>query len=45
MNTIIQNILVVIAIILALGFFIKKLFLKNQKSKKECGGGDNCGCH
>ncbi len=45
MNTIVQNILVVIAIVLALAFIVKKFFWKTTKSKKACGGEDGCGCH
>lgn len=45
MNTIIQNILVFIAIVLALTFLIKKFFLKKPNTKKDCGGNDECGCH
>jgi len=45
MNTIIQNILVFLAIALALSFLFKKFFWKKAKSKKVCGGDDGCGCH
>jgi len=45
MNTIIQNILVFLAIALALMFLIKKFFLKKPTTKKNCGGDDGCGCH
>lgn len=44
MNTIIQNILVFLAVALAIGFLAKKFFLKKSKSKKVCGT-DDCGCH
>lgn len=44
MNTIIQNILVLIAVVFALSFIVKKFFWKPAKSKKACGG-DGCGCH
>jgi len=45
MNTIIQNILVITAVIVALGFLIKKFFWKKPVSNKSCGSGDGCGCH
>ncbi len=46
MNTIIQNILVFSALILALGFIIKTYFWSPKKKKtKVCGGDDDCGCH
>jgi len=45
MNTIIQNILVFIAIGLALAFLVKKFFWKKSSSKKACGTDDGCGCH
>jgi F0F1-type ATP synthase membrane subunit b/b' len=45
MNTIIQNILVGIAIFLALYFLVKKFFFKAKTSKKKCGGDDDCGCY
>jgi len=44
MNTAIQNILVLIAVTLAVVFLIKKFFFKNSKTKKACGT-DDCGCH
>lgn len=43
MNTLIQNILVFTAILLAIGFLVKKFFWK-KKSNKSCGT-DDCGCH
>ena len=43
MNTIIQNILVFIAIGLAIAFLIKKFFWK-KASKNACDK-DGCGCH
>jgi len=43
MNTIIQNILAITAVLLAIGFLVKKFFWK-KKSKKSCGT-DDCGCH
>jgi hypothetical protein len=45
MNTLIQNILVFSALALALVFLLKKFFFKSSKAKKDCDGGDNCGCH
>ncbi len=45
MNPFIQNVLVITALILALGFLITKFFMKKSKSKKSCGGDDSCGCH
>jgi plastocyanin domain-containing protein len=44
MSTLIQNILVFIAVVLAIGFLVKKFFFKKSKSKKACGT-DDCGCH
>lgn len=45
MNTLIQNILVGVALILALIFIVRKYFWKPAKSKKACGSDDGCGCH
>lgn len=46
MNTIIQNILVFSALILALGFIVKTYIWSPKKKKtKACGGDDGCGCH
>ncbi|WP_396602746.1 FeoB-associated Cys-rich membrane protein [Algibacter sp. R77976] len=45
MNDIIQNVLVFIAMALAMSFLIKKFFWKKAKPKKACGGDDGCGCH
>jgi len=45
MNGWIQNILVFSALVLALAFLVKKFFLKSSKAKKNCGGGEDCGCH
>lgn len=45
MNTIIQNLLVFSALVLALVFLIKKFFWKKPKSKKSCGSDNGCGCH
>ncbi|MDN3665083.1 FeoB-associated Cys-rich membrane protein [Algibacter miyuki] len=45
MNTIIQNILVFTAMILAVAFLVKKYFIKKPNAKKACGGDDGCGCH
>jgi len=42
MNTIIQNIFVFSAVLMAIGFLIKKFFWK-KKVKKACGT-DECGC-
>ena len=44
MNSLIQNIVVFAALAFALGFIIKKFFLKKAKTDKGCGDGD-CGCH
>ena len=44
MNTIIQNILVFIAVAFAVGFLVKKFFFKTPKSKRTCGT-DDCDCH
>lgn len=46
MNTIIQNILVFLAVAGALYFLFGKYFIKKKKGKKDCGGDDSCGsCH
>jgi len=45
MNTLIQNILVVVALVFAIVFIARKFFWKSAKSKKACGGDDGCGCH
>ncbi|WP_370477254.1 FeoB-associated Cys-rich membrane protein [Tamlana flava] len=45
MNTIVQYILVFSALVLAIAFLVKKFFFKKSKSKKACGGSDDCGCH
>jgi len=44
MNTIIQNILVLITLVLAIAFLVNKHFFKKQKSEKPCGT-DDCNCH
>ena len=50
MNILIQNILVVLIFVLAVGFLIKKFFWKpsfspaKKKSTKSCGD-SGCGCH
>ena len=38
-----QQILVYFALAVAVGFLVKKFFLK-KKFKKNCGGDDSCGC-
>jgi flagellar biogenesis protein FliO len=45
MNTIIQNILVVIALVFAIIFIVRKFFWKSIRSKKACGNDGGCGCH
>lgn len=45
MNDIIQNILVFVAMALAMLFLFKKFFWKKPKTKKACGSDDGCGCH
>ncbi|MBU3820781.1 FeoB-associated Cys-rich membrane protein [Flavobacteriaceae bacterium XHP0103] len=45
MNTVIQNILVISAMVIAVGYLVKKFFWKKPVSEKGCGSGDNCGCH
>jgi hypothetical protein len=45
MNTIIQNILVFIAMGSAILFLVKKFLWKKAKTKKACGSDDGCGCH
>lgn len=44
MNSIIQNIMVLVTVALACAFLIKKFFWKKSKSKKACGGDNGCGC-
>ncbi len=39
----IQEILAYSALVLAIGFLIRKFFWKTKKSKKDCGNG-GCGC-
>jgi hypothetical protein len=39
----IQEIAAFIALAIAVGFLIKKFFLKKKKSDKDCGSND-CGC-
>jgi hypothetical protein len=39
-----QEILVYIALAVALAFLIRKFFFKKKKSGKNCGS-DDCGCH
>ena len=39
----IQEILVVLALVIAVSFLVKKFFFKKKKSG-DCGE-DNCGCH
>ena len=45
MNNMIQNILVTLALVLAVAFLVKKFVPKKADSSKSCGHGDNCGCH
>ena len=45
MNTILQNILVFTALVLAVSFLVKKFFFKKVKADKGCGTGGDCGCH
>lgn len=45
MNSVIQNILVFTALVLAIGFLLKKFLFKPSKAKKNCDGNDDCGCH
>ena len=45
MNDIIQNIMVLIALGLAIAFLVKKFFLKETSSTKNCGKDSDCGCH
>ncbi|UOR30048.1 FeoB-associated Cys-rich membrane protein [Flavobacteriaceae bacterium GSB9] len=44
MNILLQNILVISALVLAIVFLVKKFFWKTPKTKKACGN-DDCGCH
>lgn len=39
-----QEIIAFIILAVAVGFLIKKYFIKKKKSDKNCGG-DDCGCH
>jgi hypothetical protein len=39
-----QEILVYIAVLLAVAFLVKKYFYKPKKTTKSCGK-DSCGCH
>jgi hypothetical protein len=41
----IQEILAFTALGIAIAFLIKKFFYKKKKSNKNCGSGDDCGCH
>lgn len=45
MNEVIQHILVFIALVLAIGFLVKKFFLKETSSNNSCGKDSDCGCH
>jgi flagellar biogenesis protein FliO len=45
MNNMIQNILVTLALVLAVAFLVKKFMPKKANSNKSCGHGDNCGCN
>ncbi|WP_417876111.1 FeoB-associated Cys-rich membrane protein [Winogradskyella sediminis] len=46
MNIIIQNILVFLALAMALLFLVRKfIWSPKKKSTKACGGDDGCGCH
>jgi len=46
MNIIIQNILVFLALTMALLFLVRKfLWSPKKKTTKACGGDDGCGCH
>ena len=45
MNEVIQHILVFLALGLAIGFLVKKFFLKDTSSTKSCGKEGDCGCH
>ena len=40
----IQEILVYITVLIAVGFLVKKYFFKNKKTTKSCGE-DDCGGH
>lgn len=45
MNSILQNILVFTALILAVFFLVKKFFPKKSKANKGCGTDSDCSCH
>ncbi|REG89216.1 FeoB-associated Cys-rich membrane protein [Winogradskyella sediminis] len=46
MNIIIQNILVFLALAMALLFLVRKfIWTPKKKTTKACGGDDGCGCH
>jgi len=45
MNFILQNIVAFTALVMAVGFLIKKFLWKKAKTDKGCGTGSDCGCH
>lgn len=45
MNAFFQNIVVFLALGIAIWFLVQKFFLKKPKTDKGCGSGDDCGCH
>ncbi len=46
MNTVIQNILAIAALIMAVGFLVTKFFLKKKRTKKAIGDHHDCdNCH
>lgn len=45
MNTIIQNILIFIALGIALTFLVRKFIWKPKKKSSKACGNDGCGCH
>tara|TARA_B100000378_G_C17870168_1_gene351776 strand:- start:437 stop:574 length:138 start_codon:yes stop_codon:yes gene_type:complete len=45
MNTIIQNSLVFTALLIAVGFLVRKFIWKPKKTSSKSCGTDDCGCH
>ncbi|MAX69713.1 MAG: FeoB-associated Cys-rich membrane protein [Flavobacteriaceae bacterium] len=45
MNTIIQNSLVFTALLIAVGFLVRKFIWKPKKASSKSCGTDDCGCH
>ncbi|WP_417290767.1 FeoB-associated Cys-rich membrane protein [Corallibacter sp.] len=47
MNPFIQEVLVITALVIAVGFLVMKFVWNPRKksSSKNCGSGNDCGCH